>query len=162
MYVQLALYVCHRATVSSLSPRKNRNSPSSSCSSPLYTSHLPPSSLVFDPPLQPRWKDDRVRKEKVERERGEKEMTTSQQVWSIRGEREREREREGEKEESATLMMSFSPWEGKETYSASGGNGAGLSIHTLAALFLPTYNEVNRLCLPSFWIADSLRCHLPG
>lgn len=50
----------------------------------------------------------------------------------------RERER---KEESAILMMSFSPWEEEETYAASRGTQAGLSMHTLAALFFQTHTH---------------------
>ncbi|CAB1415282.1 unnamed protein product [Pleuronectes platessa] len=37
-------------------------------SSPSPTPHLPPPSPGFDPPLQPRWRDDRARKEGLERE----------------------------------------------------------------------------------------------
>lgn len=47
-YFSGGLYVCHRATLSSLSPRKNRNTPSSSCSSSLCT---PPISLRLHPAL---------------------------------------------------------------------------------------------------------------
>lgn len=36
-------------------------------------------------------------------------------------------------------MMSFSPWEEDETYAASRGAGAWLSMHLLAALILHTH-----------------------
>ena len=70
------LYVCHRDTLSSLSPRKTEIFP---LHLPPSSSHLPPPPAGFDPPLQPRWKDDRLRED---RDR----------------EREREREREGREE----------------------------------------------------------------
>lgn len=126
------LYVCHRATLSSLSPRKNRNTPSSSCYPP--PPHLSPPPLGFDPPLHPRWKDDRARKERAERE-GERRKRDDSSSTSVV---HRERESERGKDESAILMMSLSPWEKEETYAASRGVGAGLSMHMLTALSLHT------------------------
>lgn len=64
-------------------------------------------------------------------------MTAPQQVWRTGG-----RESEGEKEKKrggAILMMSSSPWEEEETYAASRGAGACLSMHTLGALDLRTH-----------------------
>lgn len=132
--------MCVRATLSSLSPRENRNTP-------------PP--LGFDPPLQPRWKDDRAREERVVREGERRERddssSTSVEDWG------RERERERGKEESAILMMSFSPWEEEEeTYAASRGAGAGLSMHTLAAFFLHTEIRLTVAVYPHFGLLMSL------
>lgn len=114
---------CVRATLSSLSPRENRNTPPQSCSS---SPHLPPPPLGFDPPLQPRW-NDRVRREGGER--GEKEMTAPQQVWRIGKEGERERRRK--KRRVLFWWWASHHWGTEdETYAASGGAGAWLSLHT--------------------------------
>lgn len=58
--------------------------------------HLPPPPLGFDPPLQPRWKDDRAREERVVREGERRErddsFSTSVEDWERvceRGEKER-------------------------------------------------------------------------
>lgn len=66
--------------------------------------------------------------------------------------------REGGKEESAILMMSFSPWEEEEeeTYAASRGAGAGLTMHTLAAFFLHTEIRLTAAVYPHFGLSMSL------
>lgn len=56
------LYVCLRAILSSLSPRKTEILPLHPALTP-SPPYLPPPPPGFDPPLQPRWKDDRARKE---------------------------------------------------------------------------------------------------
>lgn len=65
--------------------------------------------------------------------------------------------REGGKEESAILMMSFSPWEEEEeTYAASRGAGAGLTMHMLAAFFLHTEIRLTAAVYPHFGLSMSL------
>lgn len=60
---------------------------------------LPPPPPSFDPPLQPRWKDDRARKERVEREgKGRERCDSSSTSVAHRGKRERGREREKKRE----------------------------------------------------------------
>lgn len=82
---------------------------------------------------------ERGKREWRGRERGEKDVTAPQQVWHT-GERECEGEKE-RKKGRAILMMSFSPWEEDETYAASRGAGAWLSMHLLAALILHTHTH---------------------
>lgn len=100
--------MCVRASLSSRSPRENRNTPPPHHPS-IPLPHLPPPPLGFDPPLQPRWKDDRAREERAVREGEKRErddsFSTSVEDW------ERVCERGGGREESAILMMSSSPWE---------------------------------------------------
>lgn len=60
---------------------------------------LPPPPPSFDPPLQPRWKDDRARKERVEREgKGRERCDSSSTSVAHWGKRERGREREKKRE----------------------------------------------------------------
>lgn len=135
--------MCYRATLSSLSPRKNRNISSSSCS---FSLQHPPTHLslrlhpaLIRPCSHAGKMTERGKREWRGRERGEKDVTAPQQVWHTR-----ERESEGEKERKkgrAILMMSFSPWEEDETYAASRGAGAWLSMHLLATLILHTHTH---------------------
>lgn len=54
---------------------------------------LPPPPPSFDPPLQPRWKDDRARKERVEREgKGRERCDSSSTSVAHRGKGEKKRE----------------------------------------------------------------------
>lgn len=92
--------VCQSHPVLSFTPRKQSYSP---LHPTLPLPHLPPPPLSFDPPLQPRWWDDREREERVAREGGERKerddsSSTSVEDWK-RG-----------KERSAVLRSSFSPW----------------------------------------------------
>lgn len=75
--------------------------PASSLSNTPPHPSLPPPPPSFDPPLQPRWKDDRARKERVEREgKGRERCDSSSTSVAHRGKRERGRERERKKRES--------------------------------------------------------------
>lgn len=72
--------------------------PASSLSNTPPHPSLPPPPPSFDPPLQPRWKDDRARKERVEREgKGRERCDSSSTSVAHRGKRERGRERERKK-----------------------------------------------------------------
>lgn len=120
--------MCHTATLSSVSPRKTEILPLHLEAPHPPSPPLPPAA--FDPPLQPRWKDDRLREKRVERKGGRRERhdSTSARV-EHRGKR---REAKSGKEARAILMMSLSLWEEaeEEAYAASKGAGAGLSMQT--------------------------------
>lgn len=92
--------MCYRATLSSLSPRKNRNISSSSC---FFSLQHPPTHLslrlhpaLIRPGSHAGKMTERGKREWRGRERGEKDVTAPQQVWRT-GERESEGEKEREK-----------------------------------------------------------------
>lgn len=150
----MCFFVCQSYPVLCFTPRKQKYSPSILL---FLSPHLPLPPLGFDPPLQPRWKDDRVREAWVDREGERRErddsFSTSVEDWERNWEREK-------KKESAILMMSFSPWEEEETYAASRGAGASLCMHMFTAFFFTHSDWVNCRCLSSFWNVN-ICCHLP-
>lgn len=145
------LYVCQSHPVLSFTPRKQKYPPS--ILRPPTPPHLPPPPLGFDPPLQPRWKDDREREEKVVREGERRERddssSTSVEDWGREGEKERKRR---------VLFWWWASHHGgrRRRRAASRGAGAGLSMHTLAVFFVQTETRLTASAYPRFGLLMSL------
>lgn len=119
-HISMGVCKCVRAALSSLSPRENRATPPSI---PLFLSPPSPSlpPLCFDPPLQPRWRDDREEEEREGGERGERDD---------RAKRRRERD-----DSSSTSVEDWKRGKGKRRvlfwwWASLHGGGHGYTFHT--------------------------------
>lgn len=154
-YFGVGLYVCHRDTLSSLSPRKTEILPLHLA---LPLSLYPPISLRLHPALirpcsHAGKMTERGKRGWRGRERGEKEMTAPQQVLEHQERREGGRKRgECYSDDELLTMGDICSIKRRLSWVKHAPVHRSVFTHTF---------WVNCLCLPSIWIAESLHCLLP-